>query len=207
MLASLALMSVLQSAVALTNADLRLVATAPSRVLVGEFVTVRTTWTIRRRIEAPCDPTEQGLVEIDRGRGFEPHVEPLQGWQCVFRAPEPMAAGRRIHTEHLVGLESREAPPDLSGLDEINASLAFVFDRPGRYRLRVRYDEATSNVIAVDVAAPTGADAAVLDILRARPIVLSKLGQMDPGVFEEAEALVRRYGRHRYLEPFLLRPR
>ena len=34
----------------LTNADLRLVATASPRVLVGEFVTVRTTWTARHRI-------------------------------------------------------------------------------------------------------------------------------------------------------------
>jgi hypothetical protein len=203
MLASLALMSVLQASAPLTNADLRLVVTARSSVFVGEFVTVRTTWTARHRIERPCDPSEQGVVEIDRGRGFEPHVEALQGRQCVFRTPTTLAPGRSLRTEHLVGLESREAPAHLSGLAEVNASLAFVFDRPARYRLRVRYDEATSNIVEVRAAAPSGADAALLDILRGRPIVLTWFAAAEPEIDAEGQALVAVYGRHRFLQPYL----
>jgi hypothetical protein len=199
---SLALASVLQASTPLTNADLRLVATAPTRVLVGEFVTVRTAWTVLRRIEAPCDPAEQGLVEIDRGHGFVAHIEAHQAIVCVFRAPESMAPGRLIRTEHIVGLESHDAPAHLSGLDAVNASLRFVFDRPGRYRLRARFDQATSNVIEIEAVAPVGAGLALLDALRARPIVLTLFASAEPAITAEGEALVAIYGRHRLLQPF-----
>jgi hypothetical protein len=199
---SLALVTVLQASTPLTNADLRLVVAAPTRVLVGEFVRVRTTWTVLRRIEAPCDPAEQGLVEIDRGGGFVPHFEAQQAIQCVFRAPEPMMPRQRMRTEHVVGLESREPPAGLSGLDEVNASLAFVFDRPGRYRVRARYDEATSNVVEVEAVTPVGAGLALLDALRARPIVLTVFASAEPEIQAEGEALVATYGRHPLLRPF-----
>src|SRR5436190_1259378 len=143
----------------LTNADLRLETTARPSVTVGEFLTVRTTWTARHRIPLVVGGES---VEVDAGRGFEPRAEGGElGVQCVFSAPESYAAGRSTVTEHLIGLEERDVPaePDLSGLDRINASVGFVFDHPGRYRVRVRYDDAVSDIVDVDAVAPTGVDA------------------------------------------------
>lgn len=204
--AALAITSILQCTSScgtrLTTADLRLVASAtPQRILVGEFVTVRTTWTARREIPAPA--ADGGWVEVDRGDGFVAHAEAFQGWTCVVEAPHDWRRGRRQVTEHSVGLEERKAPPQLSGLDAANASAALVFDRPGRYRLRFRYDDATSNVIEIEAVAPAGDDARLLDTLRRRPIVLSWYARVEDPLRAEGMALVATYGRHRYLQPFL----
>ena len=89
----------------LTNADLRLEATARPSVMVGEFLTVRTTLTARHRIPFMAGGES---VEVDAGRGFEPKGEGGElGVQCLFSAPESYAAGRSIVTEHLIGLEER----------------------------------------------------------------------------------------------------
>jgi hypothetical protein len=187
----------------LTNADLRLVVTARPRVMVGEFLAVRTTWTARHRIPLVVGGES---VEVDGGRGFEPRGEGGElGVQCVFSAPESYAAGRSTVTEHLIGLEDRDVPadPDLSGLDRINASVGFVFDHPGRYRVRVRYDDAVSNVVDVEAVAPTGVDAELLEALRSRPIVLTSMASVEPLIRDEGAALVRRYGPRRLLRPYL----
>jgi len=185
----------------LTNADLRLEATATPRVMVGEFVTVRTTLTARHRIPFMVGGES---VEVDAGRGFEPRGEGGElGVQCVFSAPESYAAGRSTVTEHLIGLEERHSSADLSGLDQINASVGFVFDHPGLYRIRVRYDDAVSNVVEVEAVAPAGRDAELLEALRARPIVLTSLASVEPIIRDEGAALVRRYGPHRLLRPYL----
>jgi hypothetical protein len=204
-LPALAITSMLQctgSCAPLTNADLRLVATVtPQRILVGEFVTVRTTWTALREIPAPA--TDGGWVEVDRGQGFVAHVEAFEGWLCVVEAPRDWRRGRRLVTEHSIGLEQRTAALELSGLDAVNASAALVFERPGRYRVRFRYDEAVSNAIEIEAVAPAGDDARLLETLRRRPIVLSWYARVEEPVRAEGQALVATFGRHRYLQPFL----
>jgi hypothetical protein len=185
----------------LTNADLRLVATARPRVMVGEFVTVRTTLTARHRIPLVVGAES---VEVDAGRGFEPQGEGGDLYeQCVFSAPVSYAQGRSTVTEHQIGLEGRDTPVELSGLDQVNASVGFVFDHPGWYRIRVRYDDAVSNILDVEAVAPTGLDAELLDALRARPIVLTSVASVEPAIREEGAALVRLYGPHRLLRPYL----
>jgi hypothetical protein len=185
----------------LTNADLRLEATARPSVMVGEFLTVRTTWTARRRI-----PLFAGAetIEVDAGRGFEAHDEASDFYlECGVAMPVSYAEGHGTVTEHLIGLEGRDAAPELLGLDQANASVGFVFDHPGLYRIRVRYDDAVSNVLEVEAVAPAGRDAELLEALRARPIVLTSLASVEPLIRDEGAALVRRYGQHRLLRPYL----
>jgi hypothetical protein len=200
---SLAVVALLQSSGAypteVTNADLRLVATAPSRILVGDFLAVRTTWTARQRI---TEPVEYGLVEIDRGAGFQPHVEGLNGWTCPVSSRQ-LRPGQSLVTEHVVGLAARDAPVRLSAVEGMHTSVALAFDRPGLYRVKVRYDAAESNVLVVEVAAPADEGARLLEALRLRPAILSSYGVVDESLRAEGLELVRTYGRHRLLKPFL----
>ena len=106
-------------------------------------------------------------------------------------------------TEHLIGFERRDTSAEMSGLEQANASVRFVFDHPGRYRVRVRYDDAVSNAVEVEAVAPTGRDAELLDAVRARPIVLTFFAAVEPAIRDEGAALVRRYGPHRLLQPYL----
>lgn len=200
MLVSLAVVALLQAATPLTDADLRLVAAAKPSVTVGEFVTVRTTWTARHRVRLVVGAE---WIEVDAGRGFKPHAEADFVETCPISAPVSYAAGRGTVTEHRIGFEGREAPAELSGLEWANASVGFVFGRPGRYRIRVRYEDAVSNVVDVQAVAPTGRDADVLAAVRARPIVLTPLAAVEPAIRDEGAALVRRYGPHRLLWPYL----
>lgn len=204
MVPALAIVSILQCtgscATTLTNADLRLEATAtPRRILVGQFVTIRTTWTARHRIK---EPIEYGWVEIDRGAGFHAHVEDLAGWTCPVSNRE-LRDGRSIVTEHVVGLSAREVRPELDGVERMHASVDLAFDRPGLYRLKVRYGAAESNVLVVEAVSPNAEDARLLDALRIRPGILSRYGPVDASIRAEGLDLVRAFGRHRLLKPFL----
>jgi hypothetical protein len=183
-----------------SNADVRLVATARPGIMVGELLTVRTTWTARRRVALVVGAE---WIEVDAGRGFEPHAEAGFSETCPVSVPVSYAAGRSTATEHRVGLERREAAAHLSGLEAANASIGFVFSRPGRYRIRVRYEDATSNVVEVEAVAPTGRDADVLAAVRARPIVLTFFAGVEPAIRDEGAALIRRYGSHPLLRPYL----
>ena len=78
-----------------------------------------------------------------------------------------------------------------------------MFDHPGLYRIRVRYDDAVSNVVEVEAVAPAGRDGELLDALRARPIVLTSWLRSSRYIRDEGAALVRRYGPHRLLRPYL----
>ena len=121
--ATLASAVLIQAAAPVTNADLRLVATARPRVMVGEFLPVRTTWTARARI-----PLVIGAewIEVDAGRGFQPHAEADFIESCPVSAPVSSAAGRSVVTEHLIGFEAREASAALSGLEHANPSIVLT---------------------------------------------------------------------------------
>lgn len=184
---------------AATNADLRLVATAPTRLMVGQFLAVRTTVTARHRMKL-CD--RDVAIEIDAGHGFVEHVEAFQGWTCVFGAND-LAPGRSFVAENVVGLEGRVAPPDLVGAASINASVGFVFDRPGLYRIRSRHGDALSNVVVVDVVMPSGMDAALLAALRDQPGILSRIGPSDDALLAEGRRLLAAFGPRPHLQPFV----
>jgi hypothetical protein len=64
-------------------------------------------------------------------------------------------------------------------------------------------EDATSNVVEVDAVAPSGRDADVLPAVRARPIVLTFFARVEPAIRDEGAALVRRYGSHQLLRPYL----
>jgi hypothetical protein len=177
------------------------VASGPTQILAGEFVTLRVEWSARR---APVQVTYGAeWVEVDAGQGFEPHAEAGFSEECPVSAPIRLRSGQPHVSEHRVGLAPKPVPPGLCCLPEANAALRFVFERQGRYRVRLRYDEAASNAIDIQVVAPAGRDALVWDALRPRPIVLTGFARVEPEIRAEAEALVRAHGRHRYLRPFL----
>lgn len=181
-----------------TNADLRLVATAPTRLMAGEFVVVRTTVTARHRVKL-CD--RDVAIEIDSGRGFVRHVEAFEPVVCVFGASD-LAPGRSFVAESTVGLEAVEPPADLAGAASLNASARFAFDRPGLYRIRARHGDAASNVITIEAVAPRGEDARLLAALRDQPAILSGFGLADDALRAEGERLLAAFGPRPHLRPF-----
>jgi hypothetical protein len=111
--------------------------------------------------------------------------------------------GRSIVTEHVVGLSARQGAMELDGVERMHASVGLAFDRPGLYRLKVRYDAAESNVLVIEAVAPKGEDARLLEALRTRPAILSRFRPVDEAIRADGLELVRAYGRHRLLKPFL----
>jgi hypothetical protein len=188
-------------ATGLTTADVRLTATAKTRVSVGEFLAVRTIVTAKHRVRL-CDRAVG--VEVDAGRGFAAHAEAFEGWSCVFGGTD-LAAGRSFVAVGLIGLEALDPPAGLEWPASIHASARFVFDRPGVYRIRTRIDDAVSNVIVVDAVMPTGEDARLLAALRERPAVLGFYGSADDEVRAAGERLLAEFGPRPLLQPFVRR--
>jgi hypothetical protein len=182
-----------------TNADLRLVATAPTRLMVGQFLTVRTTVTARYRVNL-CD--RDVAIEIDEDHGFVAHVEAFAPVVCMFGGSD-LGPGRSFVVESTVGLEALDPPADLVGAASINASARFVFHRPGLYRVRARHGDAVSGVILVEAVAPRGEDARLLAELRQQPGVLSGLGVADDALRSKGQRLLAEFGPRPHLQPFV----
>jgi hypothetical protein len=198
---SLAVLALLQTPAPLTNADLRLVLTAVKpRILVGEFTKVRAEWTALRQISVLAGSE---LVLVDAGTGFVEHAEASRSESTVASVDVPLAVGQRRLTEHTVGLKPVSAPAELSGLDEMNASVGLVFSQPGVYRVKLRYEEAESNVVEIEVTAPPPADETLLSALRSRLAILTPTGSADETLQAEGDALVQAFGAHVYLAPFI----
>ncbi|MEO5820137.1 MAG: hypothetical protein ABIT71_06490 [Vicinamibacteraceae bacterium] len=182
-----------------TDADLRLVTTAPTRLMVGEFLTVRTTVTARHRVKL-CD--RDVAIDVDAGHGFVEHVEAFAAVVCMFGGSD-LGPGRSFVVESTVGLEALDPPSDLSGAASINASARFAFDRPGLYRIRARHGDAVSGVIIVEAVAPSGEDARLLAALRQQPGVLSGFGVADDALRSEGRRLLVEFGTRPLLLPFI----
>jgi len=182
-----------------TNADLRLVATAPTSLMVGQFLTVRTTVTARHRVTL-CD--RDVAIEIDSGHGFVEHVEAFQAVICLFGGND-LGPGRSFVAENVVGLEALHPPAGLDGAAWFNASARFAFDRPGLYRIRARHGDAVSGEIIVEAVAPRGDDARLLAALRQQPAVLSGFGVADDDLRAEGERLLAAFGPRPHLQPFV----
>jgi hypothetical protein len=201
MTVAFALVAVLQSPAPLTNADLRLVATAPPGLMVGEFLAVRTTVTPRHRVQL-CD--RDVMIEIDTASGFVEHVEAFAPVVCLFGGTD-LGAGRSVVVESTIGLAARQPPAGLDGIEAINASTRFAFGQAGLYRIRARHSDAVSNVIAVEAVAPRGEDARLLAALRQQPAILSGLGAADDGLRAEGYRLLAAFGPRAHLLPFVRR--
>jgi hypothetical protein len=200
---SVAIFALLQTPALLTNADLQLSLTAvKARIVVGEFTKVRADWTALRQISVL--PGSEELL-VDDGSGFVEHAEASQSESTVVAVDLPLAVGQRRLTEHAVGLKPLTAPDELSGLDELHASVGLVFAQPGVYRVKLRYEEAESNIVEIEVVAPPAADEALLTALRSHPALLTPAGSADETLQAEGDALVQSYGGHVYLVPFIQR--
>jgi hypothetical protein len=184
-----------------TNADLRLVATAKTRLMVGEFLTVSTTVMAKHRVRL-CD--RDVAIDVDDGHGFVEHAEAFGGIECVF-GDLGLAPGHSFVAEQVVGLEALDPPATLSATDSLNASARFVFDRPGIYRVRSRHGDAVSNVIVVEAVVPKGEDARLLAALRQQPAVLSGIGVADDSLRAAGQQLLAEFGPRPLLQPFLRR--
>jgi hypothetical protein len=186
-----------------TSADLRLEATARTRLTVGEFLAVRTVVTARQRVTL-CD--RDVLIDIDAGHGFVAHAEAFEGWSCTTASD--LAAGRSFVAETWVGLEALEPPSGSADWAAgLHGSARFVFDHPGIYRIRARNGDAVSNVIVVEAVPPAGEDARLLAALRERPAILSVYGAAEDLVRVEGERLLAAFGPRPLLQPFVRRTR
>ena len=198
---SLALLALLQTPAPLTNADLQLTLTVVKpRILVGEFTKVRAEWTARRQVSVL--PGSE-VVLVDDGTGFVEHAEASRSENTIAGVDLPLAVAQRRLTEHTIGLKPVAALAELSGLDEMHASVGLVFAHPGIYRVKLRYEEAESNVVQIEVVAPSGTDVSLLSLLRSRLALLTPAGSADETLQAEGDALVQTYGAHVYLAPFI----
>jgi hypothetical protein len=198
---SIAFLALLQAPPVTTNEDLRLTLSAVKpRILVGEFTKVKAEWTALRQVSVLFGSE---IVLIDAGSGFEPHAEASRSEATFLSTDTTLAIGERRLTEHTLGLRPVPADPNLSGLEELHASVGFVFDRPGIYRVKLRHEETESNAVEIEVVAPSGADAALLETLRPRLGLLTPTGGADETLIAEGDALVQAHGAHPYLVPFV----
>ena len=198
---SLAILSLVQVPPPLGDADLRVTLSAvKSPITVGEFTKVRAEWVARRQV-AVLFGTE--TILIDAGHGFVEHAEASLREETTITLPTVLAEGGRRVTESILGLAPRHAPPESSGVELLNASVRFVFDHVGTYRVKLRYENVESNEIQVDVVAPAAGDSALLSALSDAPAILSPYGGADGDLVERGEALLNAYGAHVYMIPFI----
>ena len=174
-----------------SDAQLRITA-VKSRVLVGEFTKIRTEWLARRGIVAGFGGEQ---VQIDDGTGFREHVE-ASGEDIVPGECAELAAGGSRLLEHTIGL--RSVP------ERQNQPLAFVFDKPGVYRVKLTYDDVQSNVIEIEAVTPSGRDAELFEAIRADPVLLSRFVMTSrPARWARLAELIEQYGGHPYLVPMI----
>lgn len=198
---SLAILSLMQVTPPLGDADLGVTLSAvKSPIKVGEFTKVRAEWVARRQVAVLFGAE---TILVDAGHGFVEHAEASLSEECPIALPTVLAEGGRRVTESILGLAPRDAPPESSGVERLNASVRFVFDHAGTYRVKLRYENVESNEIQIDVVAPTTGDSALLSALSETPAILSPYGSADVDLAERGERLLNAYGAHIYLIPFI----
>jgi hypothetical protein len=198
---ALALLSLMQVPAPLGEADVRVtLSSVKSPILVGEFTKVRAEWVARRQIAVMFGAE---TILVDSGSGWVEHAEASLPEGTTLSLPTPMAEGDRRITESVLGLVPREAPPESIGLERLNGSVGFLFDRPGTYRVKLRYEDVESNEVVIQVVAPTGTNEDLFTALSASPGVLASYGGADDDLVAQGDALFGTYGAHVYLMPFI----
>jgi len=200
---ALALVSLLQVAAAPGPADLRVrLSAVKTPILIGEFTKVRAEWIARRPIAVLVGAE---TILVDAGRGWIEHAEASLPEETTVSLPTPIAAGTRYVTESVLGLVPRVAPADSIGLEALHGSVAFLFDHPGTYRVKLRYEGVESNAVAIRVVAPEGVDAVLFRTLAGWPGLCASYGGADEELVAQGDALVDAYGAHVYLVPYIHR--
>ena len=192
---------VLTSALAaVTSAELQLRLTAvKSNILVGEFTKVRLQWTVLKPIKILRGSE---VVLIDDGTGFHEHIEDDLTEATTVAMPIAYDPGETALTEYRIGLEPTGQGG--TGLTALAASLKFAFPHPGRYRVKVKYGEAESNEVQIDVAAPSEDAMMLFQSLAQQPLMLTSLVGAEKELFQPADGLIAQYGAHPYLAPVIL---
>ncbi len=187
---------------ALTSDDIQLRLTAvKSQIFVGEATKVRLTWTAVKPVEVLFGSED---VLLDDGNGFRERLEATLGVSTSIALPTPLEPGAKVTTEYVLGLEEIDAPQGLSGLEALNAGLRFAFPSPGRYRIKVRYENAESNEVEIQATTPTGRDAEILQGISQRPLALTWMVGTERELYEPADNLIATYGAHPYLARTIL---
>jgi hypothetical protein len=199
----LALAAVALAAV-VTNQDLRIqIEAAKSPIQVGEMTKVRARWTVVRPVEIVVGGED---VLIDKGAGFQSHVEATEAKGTVVRSPTAFAAGDEITTDYRLGLEHRDiGNSTTSGMAGLSETVALLFNTPGIYRVKVVYEDAVSNVLEIKVVNPdTEADAAAFGVVRREPALLSWYAGADEELFAHARAVLQERGVTTHFGPVAL---
>lgn len=198
---ALAIFAVLQVPPPLGDADVRVTLSAvKSPIRVGEFTKVRAEWLARRQVSVLFGAE---TILVDSGNGFVEHAEASLPERTTSALPTVLAEGDRLVTESVLGLTPRDAPDESIGLERLNGSVRLLFDHPGTYRVKLRYEDVESNEVVIEVVAPTAGDSALLSALSTAPAILSPYGGADGELVEQGESLLNTYGGHVYLIPFI----
>ena len=176
-----------------TNADLALQLLATkARVQRGEPTKVVLTWSAKQSVQVV---TGTETLFLDDGTGYRPYSEASFSESALVRAPLTLAPGATLKTAYELGVE------DLTD-DPARVLMRFAFSMPGRYRIKVQYDEVVSNEVAIDVEAPTS-DLDLVAQLQARPALLTLLVRAEPTLRSVLESLLASHS----TSPYLARPR
>jgi hypothetical protein len=189
---------------AVTNQDLRIeIEAAKSPIQVGEMTKVRARWTVLRPLKLLVG-AEQLL--IDKGAGFKPHAEASEVEGTVVSVPILFSTGDPIVTDYRLGLEDRPFGPSMTlGATGLSETVGLLFDRPGLYRMKVVYGDATSNVLDISVVKPESeVDIAAYDSVRREPALLSWYVGADEELHARAVAVLEEQGFSPHLAPAVL---
>ncbi len=173
-----------------TDADLSLqLSASKTRLLRGEPTKLTLTWSAKRPVEVVTG-TERLL--LDDGAGFREYREAAFAESALVRPPLRLEPGQPIKTAYEVAVEEM--------IDDLRqASTRLAFGSPGRYRMKVQYDEVFSNEVVVDVEPPSTGDAAVLARLQEQPELLTWLVRVDPTLRADLDSLLGSHGNSAYL--------
>jgi hypothetical protein len=168
------------------SAALQLRLTAPARILVGEATKVTVEWTATRQTFVVPAEAE---IWLDSGGRFQRYQETSLGAAWTVDFDQALKAGETTVSEHILAVTGY---PDAS-------PFVLAFPHAGRYRVRVQYKGATSNVVTIVAIEPNGRDAELLKQLRRRPELLSQWGTMPEFGAGTLEGLLSEYHGSRYL--------
>lgn len=168
-------------------------------LLVGESTKAVIRWALSRPTRLDY---HRMILLLDGGSGFKRYYE-LGSTGEEIALPFDGPAGWSMTEDRRIGVTN-----DALGSGKYD-KYGFAFPHPGRYRLKAQYETVESNVVTIEVKAPTGRDAELFaKYLVSRPRVLTFLEGIqngEPGLWELGNQLVELYPDSVYLARLRLR--
>jgi hypothetical protein len=163
-----------------------------ARILLGQPTKVTVTWLTRRPVEVM--PVSLAIL-VDDGEGFREHRETRFSAASTLYLPMTLEPDTPLQTAHVIGVTGGR----FSTSDGLLREARLVFGRPGRYRIKARYESVESNTATVNVAKPFGKDAELFEKhIRLHPGLLTEWSVLDDP--ENLKRLFQEYRGSPYLD-------